>query len=186
MKRSGIQMVRHVWNHNQTTAWETLNNSLRCALQVAIASGMTFTPKDFDEIKSKYRPEYWLGEHGYERPYADAIAYGNTSFIKAFEAWSGRGAFIANNVEPGEPFPKLIHRLGIRARGRLALYYGFGDGYRVTSIQREVLIAVRECGGKRTVTRFTRVMLREMFPARKKPKVVTEPTTESEPVESAA
>lgn len=178
MKRAGIQLVRHVWQHNDTTAWETLNHSLYCALQIGIASGMKFDPKDFAEIEAKYRPSYWLGEHGFERPYADAIVYDNRSFIEAFEQWAGRKPFLANNVKPAEPYPKLIHRIGTRARGRLAMWFKFGVGWKVTSIKGDILIAVREAlpnailaeEQKRTVRRFTHADLREMFPAPKKTK----------------
>lgn len=167
MKRTGIKIVRLVWQNSHTTAWETLNHALYHALQIGIATGMEFCTADFVEIESKYRPSYWLGEQGFERPYADAVAYGNTSFIKSFEKWKGRKPFLANKVKPYEPYPKMIHRLSTRARGRLALWYEFGDGWKVTSINGDVLVAVKD-HPKRTVQKFTRKKLLEMFPAPKK------------------
>jgi hypothetical protein len=130
---------------------------------------MEFSPADFTEIESKYRPQYWPGAEGFERPYSDAIAYGNMSFIKSFEKWKGRKPFLANNVRPCLPYPKLIHRLSTRARGRLAINSEFGDGWKVTSINGDILVAVRE-RPKREVVKFTHEKLREMFPKPKQPK----------------
>lgn len=170
----GIHLVETVWNHHQTSiGWETLNNGLYQALHIAIAARMDFAPQDFDRIEKHYRPGYWLGEHGFEIPYSWAIAYENVFFIKAFEDWKNRPAFIANDVKISEPHPRLIHRLGMRKRSRLALWSTFGvsgGSWKVTSVHQDYIIACRE--GERS--KWTRDNLKFTFPApiRKKPETV--------------
>ncbi len=170
---NGITLIKHVWDHSQTSiGWETLNHSLYHALQIGIATRMQFAPSDFDKIQAHYRPSYWLGEHGFERPYAEAIAYGNDSFIKAFEAWADRPAFFANNVNVPEPYPRLIHRLESRQRSRLCMWATFGDGWKVTSMAKDHIVACKYENGHGKLLkrkRWTREMLREAYPAPKKP-----------------
>ena len=117
-----LQLLRLVWTDQHTTSWEALNHCMWRAVMLAIGAKMTWAKEDFSYIHKSFRPAYWLGEHGWEHPYALAVWIDNTSFIKAYEAFSGRKPFIANDLSACNQGEGFIHAtLQSRKRGRVAL-----------------------------------------------------------------
>lgn len=99
---SVIQLLDCVWdgtNRAVPHSWERLNHAMRDAMEMAIAAGFLFVEGDFSRIlNGEYRAGYWIGESS-EWIYAEAIAVGNMSAIKDYEAYRKREPFIADGVQ---------------------------------------------------------------------------------------
>ncbi len=90
-----IQLLRLVWDHVQESSppsWLKWNHAMRCALELAIKSGMRFGMTDFGIIADCFWPGYWWGDS--EWIYATAVLYRNNSAWKAYESYRGRQPFI--------------------------------------------------------------------------------------------
>jgi hypothetical protein len=176
--KSALKLIAHVWANNKTTAWEALNHCMFDAVQLAIGAKLEWQPSDFAHIESNFRPGYWLGEHGWERPYALAVWTDGTSFIKAFEAFSKRKPFIANQVSAQGQAEGYAHAQSQnRQRGRIALgsEVWIGDlRYSCTSITNErIILTSRPESGKRSIKKLSQADCAALWPAPKKTKPET-------------
>lgn len=171
---TGLVLLAHIWKNQKGKSWDSINHSMLYALRLGIGSHLEFTAADIAFAESNFRTGYWLGEHGWEYPYALAVSVENTSFIQAFEEHAKREPFFANKVDPlgSEGF---THLTGNRARCRLtlecAVIVGDRPG-RVSSITNErVVIVLREFRDqKRSILKLSHDACRKLWPAPKKVK----------------
>lgn len=171
--KSALTLIAHVWGNHQTTAWEALNHCMYRAVKLAIGAKLEWEPSDFKHIDDHYRPGYWLGEHGWDNPYALAVWTDGTSFIKAFEAHIGRKPFIANCVSARGQAQGYAHAQSQnRQRGRIALNSEVWIGhlrFNCTSITNErIVLTSRPASGKRTIKKLTHEDCAKLWPAPKK------------------
>jgi hypothetical protein len=93
---AAFELCTHVWRASQGAtrfAWLRLNQSMRDAVQLAITSGMQFSPDDFERLISQFRGNYWIGCN-HELMYAAACKVGNRSACLAYERWQQRRPFL--------------------------------------------------------------------------------------------
>lgn len=183
--KSALHLLNHVWTKNHATAWESLNHCMSDALNLAIGAKLEWEPADLRTIEQTMRPSYWMGEHGWERFYALAVWTDGASFIKAFEAFSGRKPFIANGVDGGDGGGYVHANSTHSKRGRIALRSDVwidGERFECTSItsNRIVLTSRPRDGKKRTIKKLTHEDCAKLWPSPKKAK----PTKETEDQES--
>lgn len=166
---SAIRLLDLVWDENQTAvahSYERLNHAMRDALQLAIGAGFTFAAGDIKHIWESYRTSYWIGESP-EWVYALAIAVGNLSAVKSFEAWKGRDAFIADDVRLNCSGEGYLHGgPGTRQKERLAVGFTFmwrgydvkvtsfaGDGQSLTAVSHKERFHEGKVDKRFTITR---------------------------------
>lgn len=167
---AGLLLVQHVWDHASRASWDALNHGMRQAIYLAVGTQMRFCGVDLEHILATMRPERWLD---WERLYAFAITVDNRSFIKAFEEWFGREAFMANDVLMGDAHGFLHAGHCRRARGRLAVGFSIGGHLtRVASITNEhvVICTYRSHDDRAPATRqkLNHEQLAALYPAPKK------------------
>lgn len=154
-----IQLLDLVWaNANKATShsYERLNQAMRSALSLAIGSGMKFEPDDLKHVGVNYRSGHWIGS-SFEWIYTEAVAVGNTSAARAFEAWVAREPYLASGVEILLDSPYIHTSLPTRAKERLcvdAVFVWEGKRVKVTSFGRDCVVACgyakSHCQGKPT------------------------------------
>ncbi len=181
--KSALKLIAHVWQHHHTTAWEALNHCMYDAVQLAIGAKLEWSPKDFAYINENFRPHYWLGEHGWECPYALAVWTDGASFIKAFETHFGRKPFIGNDVSAYGQANGYAHAQSqSRKRGRIALRSEVWiDGLRhnCTSISNDRIILTSRPNSskqKRSIKKLTREDCTTLWPAPTRAKPEPAPT----------
>lgn len=120
-----LKLLSTVWEDGNKDSWERINHSMHKALALAIGSGLAFKPSDFDHMAKQFRWGYWVGSSK-EWIYTSAVLNLNTSCIHAFEEWTGRRPFRANNVTAPRYHDGFLHTNSIRRqRERLAVGMGF-------------------------------------------------------------
>jgi hypothetical protein len=170
-----LTLLSLVWNNQKGKSWDDINHCMSRALQLVIGSHMSITVEDFKHISSHYRPAYWLGEHGWEYPYALAVSCDNTGFAIALEEYLGRKPFFGNKITPVDS-RGYTHRTSECARERLTKWTQVhidGQPGEVTSISNErIIITLRDCGEKypRRVLKLTHEQVLAHWPAPKKKK----------------
>lgn len=132
----------------QSVPWsrERYNRVMPGLVRWAINVGVTFEPGDFDAVG--HNEDY----------YALAVASGNKSAAKAFEADVKRPAFIADDVDPPTRYDGYHHMQSRRARERLTVDSRFpyrgqtltvtsfaSDGSYLTACSYEVKSAGEDC-----------------------------------------
>ena len=133
---SVIQLLDVVWGakcDGGHRAWSRLNNALREALRIAIGGGFKWDLDDWKHVMQSYLTGHWIGEN-VEWWYSYAIASANASCIASYEHYTGRAAFIADDVDPVKC--ELAHSGGTRKRERLGIQFRFtfqGVRWRVNS-----------------------------------------------------
>lgn len=171
---SGFTLIYFVWKQMKCKAWVAINHCMAKSLYLAIGAQLHFVASDLEAIDAQMRSGYWLGEHRWEYPYAFAITVGNQSFIEAFEEYTQRKPFFANNVTPGVDHHGYLHSMSARQRERLALGSQVGSWLcKVTSIQQDhVVLTSYEDAQKsgRKVQKLTREQLAELYPAPRRQK----------------
>ena len=135
-----LALLRHVWDHALKSggpSWRRLNSAMHTALRLAIESGMEFAIDDFGTAFKEFRGGYWNGyaTDECEQYYAWAVAVGNTSAVKAFEAWADRQPFL---VDTSGTFRS--HSSPVRATVGTLFKYGT-EWVRITSFDTDCLIA---------------------------------------------
>ncbi len=98
---SAIQLLTLLWNHRQEEtghSWLRMNQGMRHGLLLAVEIGLRFNPDDLDYCLKNFRAGYWFRE-SLEDFYHRAVAYGNASAWKCYEAYMGRVPFIWKDAE---------------------------------------------------------------------------------------
>ena len=91
-----VELMAHLWRESQVGtghSWLRLNQGLHDGLFLAIRIGLKFEENDINEIEKRFRGGYWFGCN-FESFYRTAVAYGNRSAWKAYEAYTKRKPFI--------------------------------------------------------------------------------------------
>lgn len=172
-------LLQLVWTKGQKDSWGRINHSMRNALSLAIGSGCSFVAKDFDYFSTNFRWHYWVTEST-EWIYTEAIGYGNTSCVEAYEQWIGRKPFRANSVNLGWLHEGYIHvNSSARQRERLGVGFSFpydnGKWYVTAFNDAKGTIRVarykdhNQSGKPTKLKEFTHEEISELFPS-KKPK----------------
>lgn len=169
---TALTLLKQVWTHNGHDAWESLNHCMADAVQLAVGAKLNWESKDIAYVEDTMRPRYWLGEHRWEWVYSLAIACGSSSFIKAFETWSNRKPFIANNVENVATRGYNHFPCTRSQRGRIGLHSHVtinGLRFECTSIDNERIVLTSRSGeGKRRILKLTPEQCKKPFPPVKK------------------
>jgi len=165
------RLMQLVWDTCPRRSWTALNTAMSEALRLAICTGMEWNVDALLEV-AKMETSKWLGEHLWEWPYAMAVAVDNSSFLLAFEAWTGRRPFWANDVRY-----ETYHTHGYlhisdvrRQRGRLclrAMAMLNGRRWEVTSITNDRVVLVADDFKGRNVLKLTPEQCREKWPTKK-------------------
>ncbi len=103
------ELLSLVWEHAPSETGRS-NQSMRKAMDLAITAGFPFVLDDFARAMENFRGSRWFDAEGF---YSRAVTAGNLSAAQSYEAWWGRGPFIADDV----------HSSGgtTQKRGRLAV-----------------------------------------------------------------
>lgn len=178
--KSALKLIAHVWGNRHTTSWEAVNHCMYDAVKLAIGAKLEWEPNDFKYIEDNFRPGYWLGADGWERPYSLAVWTDATSFIKSYETFSGRKPFMANEVSAYGQSEGYAHANSQnRVRGRIALnseVWIDSVRFECTSITNErIVLTSRPASGKRKINKLTVEDCAKLWPAPKKQKP-TQPT----------
>lgn len=172
---NAMQLLSIVWSHGKKESWDLINTSMRAALRLAIGSGLQFEADDFAHMATKFRSSRWMGQDA-EWAYRMAVIVKNSSFLKAFEKYTGRKPFFGNDVECNASNCEFIHLNTIsRARERLAYGFCFDEGkvrWHVTSFNDEagtITLCRYETyhreGAPKEVKTLTNKEILAMFPA---------------------
>lgn len=141
-----LELLLLVWAHNCKAtrhSWERVNHAMQAALSLAIGAGLEFAIGDFERLTAECRTNYWLNG---TRAYWEAVAEGNLSAARAWEAYRKRPPFFADDVGFGDwPRSSYLHG-GPQGRKRERLAVGMTFAYRgyqpkVTSIGRDHVVA---------------------------------------------
>lgn len=170
-----ITLLTLVWGKCAQRSWQAINYSMRDALTLAIRSGMRFSVGDF-VCCEKFRWERWVGSDR-EWIYTEAVVNENESCIKAWEEYTGRTPFRANNVRSSARLSYLHTGNIFRARERMAAGFSFtymGAQWNVTGFDDQagtVRAALYKRGSSKPkkLKEFTHDEIKELFPAPKKP-----------------
>ena len=122
-----LDLVFQNANSSTSHSYERLNHAMQTALSLAIGSGFEFDLDDVCYVREHYRSSRWLGDSD-EWIYSEAIAVGNLSAIRSYEAAKGREGIIADDVDLNITRNAYLHLSGTRKRERLCVGATFTFG----------------------------------------------------------
>jgi len=165
------KLLELVWDTCPRRSWTALNTAMSEALRLAICTGMEWDKAALLAV-DKMKPDKWMGVRLWEWPYAQACATDNTSFLLAFEAWTGRRPFLANDVRYETYHPHgYLHISDVRRqRGRLclrAMAMLNGRRWEVTSITNDRIVLVASDKRGRSLLKLTPEDCRKRWPTKR-------------------